>query len=106
MSRIRNAWRALMGRTPVQEVFAPSELTKGYQVTDWDFHIGGGLIHSYVKARRFYSSCVQAYAENPGRKVEEVDLVKIGNSVYLVPSRFYLREVKFETKPKRAKGTK
>jgi hypothetical protein len=106
MSRIRNAWRALMGRAAVQEVFAPSELTKGYQVTDWDYVFGAGLVHPYVKARRFYASCVQAYAENPGRKVEEVDLVKIGGNIYLVPSRFYLREVHFAPKPKRAKGAK
>ena len=106
MSRIANAWRALMGRTPASEVFPSSELTKGYQVTDWHVSFGGGLVHTYPKARRLYPSCVQAYAENPGRTVTEVDLVKSGGKIYLVPSRFYLREVEFETKPKRAKGAK
>lgn len=103
LSRISDAWAALRGRPRVvtETVYAPG------QASVVDVFMGeklGGL-GSY-KTKVYYATCAQAHAEHYGR-IQRVQVMKFSDGgLYGMPEGGYLRPIRLQPKPKRAKGAK
>lgn len=91
MSRIRNAWRALMGAgpevafLPAPEAFVEAYETRVYKTTDW----------GYGPYQVLFASCCEAHKKGDG-EVTAVRLLKIGGGLYRLSDGAYLRQAKFE----------
>jgi hypothetical protein len=116
MSRIRNAWRALMGNDPEPEkvevavVKTETETILGSPEPVTVFHVTEshgsysefGFTTFGVRTIGYYATCEQAHSEHPGKTVKAVDVWRVG-STYLTSLKVTKIDVK---KPKRAKGAK
>jgi hypothetical protein len=104
MTRLKKAWLALCGELEPREVFSDCVVVKAYRITDWNYHFGGGMVRSYPGARRYYETCTQAYATEPGRRVDEVNVLKAGGQLFVLSDKAWMREIQLQPKPKIAKG--
>lgn len=119
MSRIRNAWRALMGAEPevrevvkevvkTETVLGSAEEATIYRVVEEEKvpEICAGYVYvpgyTLLKPVADYTTCEQAHAEHPGKKVQAVKVYRVGR-VYVTSLSVTKLDVK---KPKRAKGAK
>lgn len=106
MSRIANAWRALMGAEPRVVTKTVTEKLLGdavevtlYVATSYECL---GMYGGYNRALAYYTTCQAAHAAHPGKQIVATKAWKVGR-LYVDGLKVY--EVNVQ-KPKRAKGAK
>lgn len=110
MSRIANAWRALMGvepevrtKTVTKTVIGSATEVTLYVVSEYsNYTIYGPLSVS----RTYYTTCELAHKANPGKSVATSKALRVGRDYYIPETKkLEVNSVKVD-KPKRAKGAK
>lgn len=108
---IKNAWRGLVGNLPtieVEKVVEREAIVYGdaapvtlYGASEYVYD--GTYFYGRRKLTKYYATCEQAHAENPGREVATISAYRLG-SLYILSRG--TTEIEVVPKPKVTKGRK